>query len=1332
MMDFLALLENDSADAAADEDGQGDNGIAIAHPHLALAPAESVERNDLPQQSDALVPMVRVDRSKRAVGIALELTRVRQRGNRFRSTVKHMQIAVASAFMNQQALFVARLVSLCTSKPPLFFLKHIKWDETQLLCTMNADKSSQRVRSSWQVMVVRIRIVLVWEDGSNMVVRLIVPPVSLLATGAEHQYYALSYHPAYKCLNGLLGLLRQQAEENMDLSETDGASSNNRLIAHLIQQAKTTHLGRGSSGSAGHPLLLAHCRCMNHAVQLNSAAILGTVSATLLNRVYGMTIFIRNLGYWLRIRQAIRNWVGENLRFRPEVPASNLQEHVQPHPALQELIAYLRMWKKLEKQSAKAEDDRPRVDEDEDESSFDRKAAAFLDMWNGNVADGPCHVCSCPNIPPGHRHCADRAAAVKKCSDTLLDLFVHAMPGVPSPSKWTKLHSPLDFCLAGTVVHNWLEHAFRSAFSEMVFQEFPDSEAGTDPRLVEALSFHAVNGRRFQSSMSFLQNTHEKWAVGLLAVALEPNRVLTWYWLSCLGHSLSPGERPPLYCLLDPSNSVLTTMLFASCWMFRRHYEYLHSESFLVAIVGLARALKTRHVTAEELQTSRWKKIFAWFAATLQLSIADVEVKHAANRSNAESGFSTIAAKFVNSDSHLVARQARQKTWPSKDKDESGHIEDVGKDATVVDMTKRRPKGQSALELFRKDWLHRRRMSEAVNPATKAVWDEVRAAWRELSDEQKQVYTAMAASSGEAAASQRRQNRRATSDATVDKRGTGMNLCQQHYHSCCTPKLLNAVPFQYHLETADLKALLSPFPKNEPRTSNFGKHGYPVSEASLSRIAEVQRQKGISARQAERHFDQEMERLARPPDSDLFPDRVVYESYCGCQCRHTGEDERIALHVNLLQSFLQIVKQLGSPMEVVRSDVLLSFEVLSSTRRHVVRQFAWVSAVSARAGALKPEQTFVLAEVADCGQIGEGMHRFDGLYLDLCFEPHVQCKKEYLPAPPDEPAVGRLRMFVSDSFAFHLLSVFDDHPGLFPGQVVINRLLYEDCTPRRVRVVGFDANFQRVLVSVGHGSDVHEAADPMFDGAGAGRDDAGPSAGSDMDFLALLDDNDILDDPDLQGILGADNIAELKRAIETCTATGTEIANNSWMDERAAQDSDSDIFDEGDCKQNPDSRGDDFLPAATTTSPTTARRLSTPAASSSSASSSAVPPLTRAGAQSSGPHQTWQLLKMDEDGAKIEVMFGGTGTDFCSVRRCLNGKVEPLGLVKKLTKTTNGQESLRALCKKHTRCECWVTGGTAHSDLILEWLAVAPKETAESHARLASELKRSVGMKVRG
>ena len=58
MMDFLALLENDSADAAADEDG---------HAHLALAPVESAERNDLPQQSDALVPVQRGGFQRRSI-----------------------------------------------------------------------------------------------------------------------------------------------------------------------------------------------------------------------------------------------------------------------------------------------------------------------------------------------------------------------------------------------------------------------------------------------------------------------------------------------------------------------------------------------------------------------------------------------------------------------------------------------------------------------------------------------------------------------------------------------------------------------------------------------------------------------------------------------------------------------------------------------------------------------------------------------------------------------------------------------------------------------------------------------------------------------------------------------------------------------------------------------------------------------------------------------------------------------------------------------------------------------------------------------------------------
>ena len=253
-----------------------------------LAISELLTDSHFMQGSEVI--RLRVAHAHTSMGISLQLTRRSARGNRFKmklawtqflqaafnrtcrnaavalhldvakSTVRRMQIMVSSAFMNKQAHFLAKLAQWRLHEQPAGVIKHIKWDETQLQCSMNADKSDCRVRSTWQVLVCRMRVMILWPSGHNLVYRIVMPPVTLLVTGAEHQYYALYHHPAYKCINGLVGYMRQQAKINIDVSETDGAASNLRLLAHLVQKAKTTVLG--PPGSL-HPLLPAHCRCMN-------------------------------------------------------------------------------------------------------------------------------------------------------------------------------------------------------------------------------------------------------------------------------------------------------------------------------------------------------------------------------------------------------------------------------------------------------------------------------------------------------------------------------------------------------------------------------------------------------------------------------------------------------------------------------------------------------------------------------------------------------------------------------------------------------------------------------------------------------------------------------------------------------------------------------------------------------------------------------------------------------------------------------------------------------------------------------------------------------------
>ena len=220
------------------------------------------------------------------------------------SMVTMMSSMVSSVFLSQQLLLLARLATLAESTRPFLCVQHLKWDETQLECSVNPDRASRRVRSAWQVMVSRLRILLSWLDGSNIVIRLVMPPVVLLGSAAHDIFYALRFHPSYKALNQMLAVLASRCDHRAQILESDGAYANERLVAHLIQKNKNEpeHLQHH----------LMHVKCHNHQSQLVNVAVLAGVGHEILNKLYGMTVFIRNLGYFLRLRQAVESWVDQN------------------------------------------------------------------------------------------------------------------------------------------------------------------------------------------------------------------------------------------------------------------------------------------------------------------------------------------------------------------------------------------------------------------------------------------------------------------------------------------------------------------------------------------------------------------------------------------------------------------------------------------------------------------------------------------------------------------------------------------------------------------------------------------------------------------------------------------------------------------------------------------------------------------------------------------------------------------------------------------------------------------------------------------------------------
>eukprot|EP00439_Symbiodinium_sp_Y106_P050490 s4291_g6.t1 len=355
-------------------------------------------------------------------------------------------------------------------------------------------------------MVYRLRLVLVWESGENVILPIVVPPVVLLSSGAAHQFYALHFHPSFKVVNQLTSLLQKKCQETFDIIEADGAASNERLIAHLYKLAK-----EGDK-------LMSHARCMNHATQLINAAVLSCLDQDLLSRLYGLTTFLRNLGYWGRLQQAVRQWLSLNLNFRQE--ALSVHDIPTPDPRLRELLSYLQFWKDLESQHEFQ-------DTTKAAQRLKSKVGHFLDMFNGSISCAPCHVCTHSGLPSSARHCQDRTDCIRKCTDALLDIFVSCMPTIPAPSKWTTMFGSLDFCLSGLLVHDWLLESFKVAFSTLVFAEFEDGAEQQDPRLIEALSFSAVNGRRYNGSLRFLEDADTSWTVSCLSVTMEATRCLT-------------------------------------------------------------------------------------------------------------------------------------------------------------------------------------------------------------------------------------------------------------------------------------------------------------------------------------------------------------------------------------------------------------------------------------------------------------------------------------------------------------------------------------------------------------------------------------------------------------------------------------------------------------------------------------------------------------------------------------------------------------------------------------------------------------------------------------
>ena len=218
------------------------------------------------------------------------------------STVPRLQKTCAGVFMVSQARLLARLCSYCQQHPPAVVHHQLKWDETTVATTLNPAGRTHAVKSAWSVLVVRSRLLVTWSSGASWQMRIVMPTIPLMSSSADQVYYGLRYHPSFYSLNEMLRMIGSTASFRCCLHEVDGAYANVRLHHHLLSSPLYDASKPGGS-------FLETARCQSHATHLISVSMLTLIGGNLLSRLYGLAVFLRNLGYLLRLQLALKHWL---------------------------------------------------------------------------------------------------------------------------------------------------------------------------------------------------------------------------------------------------------------------------------------------------------------------------------------------------------------------------------------------------------------------------------------------------------------------------------------------------------------------------------------------------------------------------------------------------------------------------------------------------------------------------------------------------------------------------------------------------------------------------------------------------------------------------------------------------------------------------------------------------------------------------------------------------------------------------------------------------------------------------------------------------------------
>lgn len=464
--------------------------------------------------------------------------------------IRAFRAAAASAYMHWQGKTLGHLVRLAKLRRPQLVVCRTAWDETgQRLRTQREELSTEQQAGTWEVMVCRQRVVVVWPSGSAVQVEMTLPPCIIPSPSAPNIYAGIFHNPASKHILAAREILFGLAEKGVDISETGAATSNYRVEAHLI--------GRRTRGTSK-----GHFVCRLHQHHIIETTVVCTTDDKTLSRIYSFACLMRSSNYFMRLTWAIpsslrdmkfvqaggNDFVPLDMAACHDELAQYIFLHANRFRAAQDqqgipnlgrgdgglevdsesddeevlfsMLADKREWLTINRVANLQRGGRTK----RLKAELMQECANFFGMWNGPRWEAsPVHYCrGC---------CQGPDESKKKKGQTARALLFRRRPEIPAMNKWNKLGPVLDFLLPLVLVHSLLSKCFGFIKAPAQVEAATADERGVDEALKAEMNFSKIIGLRFASCSQFFAASGTPALMLGLAIVLELLRACTAWWL---------------------------------------------------------------------------------------------------------------------------------------------------------------------------------------------------------------------------------------------------------------------------------------------------------------------------------------------------------------------------------------------------------------------------------------------------------------------------------------------------------------------------------------------------------------------------------------------------------------------------------------------------------------------------------------------------------------------------------------------------------------------------------------------------------------------------------